>query len=106
MTRYPHQLYICDANTATLGTTGNWTVTPGSYSLLCNCREEPGGSGGEVRLNDGTMRHYSSMIYLPVGVTTVAPGQKLYVNDENGTLRFTGEVIRVSYDRKHTRIWA
>lgn len=106
MTRYPHSLYICDANTATLGTTGNWTVTAGSYSLLCNCREEPGGGGGTVTLNDGTLRQFSSMIYLPVGISDVQVGNKIYVNAEDGTLRFTGEVLRVSFDRKHTRIWA
>jgi len=106
MTRYPHQLYISEGQAAILGTNGNWTAAAGSFALLCPCREEPGGGGGTVTLNDGTLRQFSSMIYLPAGITDVDVGNKIYVNGEDGTLRFTGEVLRVSFDQKHTTIWA
>lgn len=106
MARYPHKLYIADAATATIGTTGDWTVATGSYSLLCDCREEPGGSGATVVMNDGSVRSFSSMIYLPTGTAVIQPGAKLYVAGEDGVTRFTGEVLRFSDDRKHCRIWA
>ncbi len=106
MTRYPHKLYIADAPAATLGTTGDWTVTAGSYALVSDCREEPSSAGSKVKLTDGSERTYSSMIYLPVGVTGIDAGAKLYVTDQDGTTRFEGEVLRFSPDQKHSRIWA
>lgn len=106
MKRYPHELYICDGQTAFLGTSGDWSASEGSYTLVGECREEPNGSGRTVTLNDGTLRQFSSMIYLPVGIIGVDVGAKLYVNSEDGSLRFIGKVLRVSYDRKHSRIWA
>ncbi len=106
MKRYPHELYICDGQAASLGTSGDWSAPEGSFTLVCECREEPNGSGRTVALNDGTLRQYSSMIYLPVDITDVDIGSQIQVKAGDGTVRFTGEVIRVSYDRKNSRIWA
>lgn len=106
MTRFPHNLYIADAPSATIGTTGDWSVADGSYLLVSECREEPNGSGGTVRLTDGSERMFSSMIYLPLGITGIKAGAKLYVTDQDGTMRFEGEVLRFSPDQKHSRIWA
>lgn len=106
MTRYPHQLYIADANTATLGTTGNWTVSSGSYWLKCDCREEPAGGGNTVKLTDGSERPYSSMIYVPVDVSDIYAGEKVLVTGQDGGTRFMGEVLRFSADQKHGRLWA
>lgn len=105
-TRYPHELYLCDGENAILGTTGNWSVSDGEFTLICSCREEPNNSGKTIVLNDGSSREFSSMIYLPVDITDVDIGAKLQVKGEDGTIRFTGEVMRFSNDRKHSRIWA
>ena len=106
MIRYPHKLYIADAQSATLGTTGDWTVADGNYSLKCQCREEPAGGGEKITLTDGSERAYSSMIYVPVDVSDIYAGEKVLVTGQDGGTRFMGEVLRFSADQKHGRLWA
>jgi len=105
MIRYPHTLNLLITSDSVQDENGNWVPSDTSWQVVGECREEPNSSSRTIILADGKAFQYSSMIYLPAGTYDLGTESKVSITDENGNVRLTGNIARISFDRKNARIW-
>lgn len=105
MVRYPHTLNLLETLESVQDENGNWVGSDTNWQVVGECREEPNSSSRTIILADGKAFQYSSMIYMPVGTYDFGTESKINVTDENGNVRLTGSIARISFDRKNVRIW-
>lgn len=106
MVRYPHTLYAILSGEASQDNSGDFVANESKKVFISECREEPNGSGSKISLTDGNAYVFSSMIYIPSLCDKITVGTRVEVVNENGQIRFTGEIKRLSDDLKHVRLWA
>jgi len=107
MERYPHILTIIPTTESGQDENGNWVdvESPETTTNEYACRDEVNLMSRSVQLTDGKATIYSSMIYLPATEHQIKAGDTIEVKDIDGNLRLTGSVLRITNDRKNTRIW-
>ena len=101
--QYPDTISITVITPATQDYTGNW-VSGSEATYSFSCRLEPNGSGRQVIGDDGVLRDFAYLCFLPA-MTTVIPTGSTYVATtlNNGTV--TGTVKRSNNGQLNSRLW-
>lgn len=106
MKRYPHKLYKVVLGESTINDFGQEVPGESELVFVSMCYEQVMKESKEMRGNGGVSFSYSSIVFLPDGVTQIPTGTIVEVREIDETVRLKAEVKRPSgKDVKHSRLW-
>lgn len=102
---YPYTLFAKVRPQAFQDKFGDWVMPEFERVEIGSCRDEVNGSGSLITDLDGQKYAYSWIIYAPLCTERLEKGTPIEVEDCNGFVRLSGDILRFSKDLLHVRIW-
>lgn len=103
--QYPYTLFSKVRPEAVQDEFGDWIMPESERIEIGKCRDEVNGSGNLVTDLDGQKYAYSWIIYAPICTKRLEKGTLIEVEDADGFVRASGDILRFSKDQLHVRIW-